>query len=213
MLPASNFRLPKARASLLLLNAKREQKLVIAKRWVTTISKSRCGNRTTKVLRRAFFKRRFLSDGYRFDGIEIDTANYTIAPNLRAIGLRANYHIDLGFTSSQSLTLFVPSGTTYKEVLSNADMVISFTKTWPSCTNETRDATRSVSISKEISEGYFDLIVRESLVDAREHKGLRPGDDCVTNIEHKETKTYTLRFKGRHYVIPTEMREFDCRIC
>jgi hypothetical protein len=170
-------------------------------------------NRTTKVLRRAFFKQRFISDGYRFDGIEIDTANYAIAPNLRAIGIRANYHIDLGFTSSQSLTLFIPSGTTYKEVLSDAVMAISFTKNWPSCTNETREATRTVSIAKEISRGYFDHLVRESLVDAREHEGLKPGDDCISSIEHKETKTYTLRFDGKHYVIPKEMREFDCRIC
>jgi hypothetical protein len=106
-------------------------------------------NRTTKILRRAFFKQRFLSDGYRFDGIEIDTANYAIAPNLRAIGIRANYHLDMGFTWSQSLTLFAPSGTTYMEILSNADMAISYDMKWPSCTNKTREATRTVSISKK----------------------------------------------------------------
>jgi hypothetical protein len=170
-------------------------------------------NRTTKVLRRAFFKKRFISDGYRFDGIEIDTANYAIAPNVRAIGIRANYYIDLGFASSQSLSLFVPSGTTYKEVLSDADMRISYINTMSSCTNETRDAKRTVSISKEISEGYFDLIVRESLVDARMLEGPKPEDDCISKTEHQETKIYKLHFNGKNYVIPKEMSEFDCRIC
>ncbi|SFN54787.1 hypothetical protein SAMN05660284_01755 [Formivibrio citricus] len=170
-------------------------------------------NRTATVLKHAFFKRRFLSDGYRFDGIEIDTANYAVAPNLRAFGIRANFHIDLGFTSSQTLSLVIPSGKTFREVLSNADMNIIFTRNWPSCRNETREATRTLAISNQVTHGYFDLIVRETLVDTRERGDVKKTDECVSSVEHKETKTYILRFNGRHYVVPVNMREFDCRIC
>lgn len=173
-------------------------------------------DRTKAVLRRSFFRKRFMSTGYRFDGIKIDMANYTVAPNLRAIGIRANYHIDLGFTSSQSLSLYIPSGRTFMEILSDADMHIIYTKNWPSCQNETREATRTLAITEQITQGYFDLLVTETLVDTQEYESEKHSDNvnpCDSKVEHQETKKYILRFNGRRYGVPIEMRMFDCRIC
>jgi hypothetical protein len=168
---------------------------------------------TGTVLKSAYFERRFTSDGYRFDGIEIDTANYTVAPKLRAIGIRASYHIDLGFTSSQSLSLYVPSGSTFKEILSDATMSIFFTN--QALCSETREATRILAIKKQTTQDYFDLLVTETLVDTHEYENKKHGgDESSCNYEsEQETKKYILRYDGSQYVIPREMSEFDCRLC
>lgn len=168
--------------------------------------------KTGKTIIHKFIKQRFTWDGTRFGGIEIDTANYTVSSGLRAFGIRATYHTG-GFTSDQTLSLFAVNGKEINEVLSDAVMYIFFENKFSSCLNETRVSTRTVSVDTKKENGFYNLLVTEVLVDSHEESDREKIGECVWKIDNNEIKNYTLHFNGKKYVVPNEMKEFDCHIC
>ncbi|MBI3729025.1 MAG: hypothetical protein HY254_11935 [Burkholderiales bacterium] len=162
-----------------------------------------------------FYPRRFVWDGTRFGGIEIDTANYKITSSGRAFGIRSSEG-GTGFSYHQSLSLYILRGKSLLEILSNAPIIESFNKRFPQCMNETRTGTRTINMAKKKKNGHFDLLVSEELVDTRDERikgATLDEDDCQVKVIKREIKKYLLRFDGKRYVIPREMVDFECRIC
>lgn len=159
-----------------------------------------------------FIKQRFIWDGTSFDGIEIDTAKYRVSPSLRAFGIRAKYHSGTRFASNETLSLFLVKDNEIREVLTDADMEIEFHTNYPECSpNESRVATRTLAIASEETNGFYNLLVTEVLVDSQ-----REEDEvgaCTQKVKNKKVKKYMLRFDGTKYVVPDDMKYFECRVC
>jgi len=163
-----------------------------------------------KILVHKFYEAKLPNGGGpRLTGIEVDTAKYFVSPGSRAFGIRAN--LSMGFTSSQELSLFLIRDKHFEEILSGAEMQIFFTNRWPSCKEKNREAKRTLGIDKNLTDGFYDLLVTERLTDSEEHTD-RSGD-CNLVVTNVETKKYRLKYDGTRYVIPNEMRQFDCKVC
>ena len=165
-----------------------------------------------KIAHHHFHDSRFISDGFRLGGLSIDTGKYYISPGVRAFGIRTSHHIDAGFMSSQALSLYVLDKGNIREVLSDADLYIGY---WMKATIDQtmkREANRVVEISKSLTNGFYDLQITESLVDSIEKDNELETKQDIINTEIKK---YKLQFnkKSRSYLIPNEMREFDCKVC
>ncbi|MBI3231346.1 MAG: hypothetical protein HYZ45_14630 [Burkholderiales bacterium] len=147
--------------------------------------------------------------GPRLTSITLDTANYLLAPQLRAFGVRAK--LDMRFTFSEELNLFLVKGKKIVKVLSNAPMHIYFSNRWPECREQTREAQRVAVLDKAKSNGWYDILIQEKLIDS-EGKVDASGQ-CQMVPTATATKEYRLKFDGKAYVIPNEMQHFDCRVC
>ena len=164
-------------------------------------------SKTRRVMIQRIYNKRFMSNGYRFDGIEVDSASYVVARKINVFGIKANSHMD--FTSSESLNLFVVRNNKIDEILSDADMHIWFDVRHPGCESDSRESIRIAANGMGKTKGFYDLVVTEKLVDT---KGEFDNPKCKPQQKIK-IKKYILRFNGTRYVIPNEMKEFDCRVC
>ena len=147
--------------------------------------------------------------GPKLTSIEIDTARYFVSPNSRAFGIRASFY--MGFTSNQELSLFLFHDKDVVNILSGAEMQIFFTNRGASCAQQTREAARILVIDKKLTNGFYDLLVKEQLTDSEER--IDQMGECKLVPINKETEQYRLQYDGTQYVIPNEMRFFDCRVC
>lgn len=145
------------------------------------------------------------SDAMHFDGIALDTANYTLAPGQRAFGLRTQ-HSHMGGTSAheESLRLYMPQGKALSPVL--PEMNTSFSAyeggSGGDC-NETRDTKRSVAIGKPGKHGFADLVVTEQ----RTEQEVKTNQKDCTEVTHKSTRRFVLPFDGGQYVIPPGLNQ------
>nr|WP_295768827.1 hypothetical protein [Rhodoferax sp.] len=165
--------------------------------------------RTKKTLASGIFKAKLPNGGGpRLSGIAIDTGRYFVSPGLRAFGVRAE--LGMSFTSSQELHLFVTRGKDVVSVLSGAETHIYFTNRG-SCQEQTREAERTLVMDKTLSSGFYDILVQERLTDmeAREDKS----GACELLPTKTEKREYRLKFDGKEYRVPNEMKHFDCRVC
>lgn len=163
-----------------------------------------------KVLAHKFYEAKLPNGGGpRLTGIKIDTAKYVVSPNSRAFGIRAS--LNMGFTSSEELSLFLLRDKDIVTILSGAEMHIFFTNRWPLCKQQTREAERILIIDKILTNGFYDLLVKERVTDS-EGRTDQFGN-CELVPINKKVKQYRLKYDGMQYVIPMEMRDFDCRVC
>lgn len=167
---------------------------------------------TGKTIIHKFIKQRFFWDGTGFDGIEIDTAKYSVSTGLRAFGIRADYHTGTRLASNQTLSLFIVDGKEIREVLTDANMNIAFHTNYPQCSaNESREATRTLAIGTEKTNGFNNLLVTEVLVDSESEED--SAGECNQKVKKREIRKYILRFDGNKYVVPEEMKGPVCRVC
>lgn len=169
--------------------------------------------KSNQIIASSLQRNRFTSDGYIFNGIEIDTANYRVSDSARAFGVRARFGIDMGFQSAQELSLFIPSGTSIKELLSNLEVEISFhfENAPVGSLLRTRRSQRTVSLSPQKHKGFYDILINEKIID-RDYVRNDTGEEKNELFETHQ-KTYVVRFRNTNYEIPPELRSFECRIC
>jgi hypothetical protein len=137
----------------------------------------------------------YTSDAIEFDGLTIDTADYTLALGHRAFGLRArSHHRGCAGFSGVDLELFDIQGRTIVPVLPSmathdrADMC-------GGC-GEYNHVDRTISVGSTRTNGYADLIVREKRSEA---DAAQEVDDRCQYQDKTTTRRITLRFDGRAY--------------
>lgn len=141
------------------------------------------------------------SDAIHFDGIGLDTANYTLARDVRAFGVRIRHsHYGVTSTSEEGLSLYVPSGDVLNRVLFNLKINSSVGDRGGDC-NEAHEAWRTLAVGSYRDHGYAQLIVTDNRTD-REVKVRKGG---CQEVAKKSTSRYVLKFDGTHYVVPPEL--------
>lgn len=140
----------------------------------------------------------WISDAIRLDEIKIDVAPYFLTENTRAFGIRVEY-----FGSSrvnpyynQTLSLFVKEKGTLKNILRNLS-VEENTGEWDgACEGKFHDESKTLIMTKEKTNGYFDILVKSKIVESVAF--FNNANEC----DEKETVSYTtsvLKFDGNLY--------------
>ena len=159
-------------------------------------------NTTTGKVTQAIFEsaknNQWVSDALRLNKIEIDTAPYMLSGDERAFGIRTFY---IGSSrvnpyNSETLSLFVKYDSAFKKVLDNYT-VSDYNGEWDgTCTGEFIDHKRTLIMSEEKTNGYFDIIIKNKItksVSSEDENG-----DCDTK-ETTNTATSLLKFDGVTY--------------
>lgn len=142
----------------------------------------------TEILQHLSLPNAIVSDAIQFEGITLDTANYSLAPGQRAFGLRARYGHNGGVSSShETLSLYLPVGKTLKIVL---DGIATSESVWMqgvigSDCNETSDTTRTVAIGKTRKYGYFDLVITEYAAEQHVEKTQKGCSESIKKSNHR----------------------------
>ncbi len=151
-----------------------------------------------KVVARTFEESALSEDAVRIADIKVDTARYTLAPDVRAFGLRilregssrANPY------SNVTLTLYVPHGPKLLKVLDKLETTLERGEWDTNCNGDFETARGSLSIARTISNGYADLVLHQTRSGTR---SVAQGDECVTKEQAPKFGIQTLRFDGTAY--------------
>lgn len=143
----------------------------------------------------------FESNGVALYELTLDTARYSVAPEVRAFGVRTRFTNSsrLNPLDETQLTLYIREGVTLRPVLQQL-LVYQYGGEWDGdCEGERSEITRTVEIAKTSSHGYADLIVRTRETGT---SSVGKGDACKDKITEYKPVSTTLRYNGRSYVLP-----------
>lgn len=159
---------------------------------------------TNEVYSRFLQKQAYVSTVKSLIGFEIDTGRYSLAPGVRAFGVRAHYSASatLSPAGETTLKLFVQNGEILHEVLNG--LVVSKTGgEWTgSCTGHATEIKRIIDIGKQSSHGLRDLEVTSTVTttDSKMENG-----KCVDTRQKPRTEQVTLRYDGEKYAVPATL--------
>jgi hypothetical protein len=145
--------------------------------------------------------------------IKIDTGGYFVAPGVQAFGIRSiNSMTIFGVpTDGEELDLFVVNGKDIVNVLSHADMRLSYSNRGDACEEQRREVARVLVVDKTLTHGFRDLLVKETITDFAGKTDVsgrcRLGPTSVKTNEHR------LKYDGSKYTVPRDMQEVDCGVC
>jgi hypothetical protein len=149
------------------------------------------------ILQRLSQKKGISDDAMRFDSIAFDTANYQLAPGVRAFGLRIN-HSHNGGTSSfwERLNLYIPHKNKLKSVLLNLTMRRSV---WnQGVCADTFSTQRTLAMGNTSHHGYADIALAANNTEAEAEAKMIDGN-CP---EKKWSDDHTLHYDGVKYIVP-----------
>ena len=154
-------------------------------------------NATGKILSKYVEENAWTSDAFVLEDITIDTGIYQLNTENRAFGIRVDFKGSsrpnpFGQTD---LSLFIIKNNQLKKVLNNFP-ISEYHGEWDTnCAGEFEDVTGVISIDKNKSNGFGNIIVKDKIVNT---KNIPTTDDCV---EKKTTKSSTkiLKFNGKEY--------------
>jgi hypothetical protein len=161
---------------------------------------------TGRVQSRLLLEKAYESDAVVFDGVQIDTARYRLSPQVRAFGLRAEHSTrsHVGAYSTGELSLFVEEAGRLRRVLKDLVVYRYSGESGGDCAGNYTDVKRTVAIAPTRSNGFADLLVTTSTTEIESHP---VGDDCQ-EVSTKPVVTQTLlRFDGKTYPVPDDLRQ------
>jgi len=140
------------------------------------------------------------SDGFRFDGIAIDTANYALAPGTRGFGLRIAHaaHCYGCLFAKTDLTLYVQAGPRLEAVLDATVDETNGEADSSDCSALPTHTTRTLGVAPGASRGLADLRMRTS---TRILQDAIPAG-CKIQGSGNAVQTVTLHFDGERYGAP-----------
>jgi len=166
---------------------------------------------TAAILQHLSQKGALSSDSIALSRISIDTANYTLAPNARAFGVRADRSNNLRENSFgfETINLYLIRENHLRQVLDK--LVMSEDQPHSECgSDDASHVTRTLAVAKTITHGLADLILMEKRIDVEEKMENEDGNEvCVTTREIPSSKRYLLKFNGETYVIPKDIKSPD----
>lgn len=147
----------------------------------------------------------FESDAIAFEDLKLDTARYTLTPELRAFGVRTTFKgsSSVNPLNETLLSLYVKEGNTLRPVMEGL-ITYKYGGEWDgNCAGERYEITRTLEIGKTSSHGYADLIVKTVLM---ETVGKGKGEACKSNSVTAKPVQTILRYDGKNYVVPGDFK-------
>jgi hypothetical protein len=145
------------------------------------------------------------SDAIFFDGMQLDTARYQLAPGTLAFGLRVQRRNGSGpnpFSEEQLQLLAMQAGTL--RALGPPMVLRRFQAEWDTrCAGESTEVSRTVAVGPKGKHGMADLVLRERRVTTR---SWMDGEECRDQDTPVEGERHVLRYDGRQYVVPEPLR-------
>jgi hypothetical protein len=139
----------------------------------------------------------WVSDALRLEYIAVDPGPYVVKAGVKAFAIR------LGFIGSSKpnpynkeiISIFEPKGTTLKCILKNFEMD-TYGGEWDMhCEGKFREETKVLSFSKNITQGYYQLLAKSKI---KNIVSVKVNDDCQEKVTAK-TITKILKFKNGTY--------------
>ena len=141
---------------------------------------------------------RWFSDAVKLDEIKIDTVPYTISEGKTAFGIRVS-HFGLSSVNpyqSNRQSLFVKSGGSLIIMLSDYS-IKDYGGEWDgNCDGEFINEDKSLFVSSNITNDYFDLIVNNKITIIKNFED--ENGECETNKTYQNQEK-VLKFNGRKY--------------
>lgn len=154
---------------------------------------------TGTILYSLFEKERYTSDAVRLTGIQIDTAPYRLATNVRAIGIRAT---STGSSrpnpfGEETLSLYIQQGKTFTKVLHDF-VTYQSTGEWDTnCAGNFSSSKSVLVILPEKTNGYSTIQVNTKTTDT---ENISKGDDCLSSdTETKSSHKLIFNIKENQY--------------
>ncbi len=160
-----------------------------------------------RITSRLFESRVLREDAVRITDLQIDTARYALAPEVRAFGLRIR-HSDGSRSnpySNEELRLYVPQGERIRNVLDGLETVRERGEWDASCSGNFEQLRTSLAVSrKATSHGYANLLLSQT----RSESQAVPADDggCKEQEQPATFSSTTLEYNGVRYPIPPALR-------
>ena len=138
------------------------------------------------------------SDAIMLTEIVIDTAPYTITENERAFGVKTHFvgSSRVNPYENESLSLFIIANNNLQKVLHNFEIIDNGGEWDGNCHGEFITEKRTLIISEEKNNGYFDILVKHKITNNiafEDENGDCKSKDTIT------TKTSVLKFDGKSY--------------
>lgn len=149
----------------------------------------------------------FESDAIVFENLQLDTARYKLASDIRAFGVLATFNgaSRINPANEKLLSLYVKEGERLRPVLEQF-IAYQYSGEWDgNCAGERSEVFRTIEIGKTSSHGYADLIVK-SVSTATIGDG--EGEACQSRSTTAKPVLSTLRYDGKQYVVPEALKGF-----
>ena len=153
------------------------------------------------IVSRLFEPSALTEDAVRIGDIKLDTARYKLAADARAFGIRITRQGPSRPNpySDETLTLYVPQGPKLAKVLDALEVAQDRGEWDTNCTGTFESIRGTLSVARDTSNGYADLLLRESRALTR---STMQGEECVTRAMPWTFGTKVLRYNGTHYRTP-----------
>ena len=155
-------------------------------------------NTITEQITHKYSENGLTSDALQLTEITIDTARYIVSEDTRAFGVKVFYYANSKGSpySNTTMALFVKSEDSLNKILNHYD-IMEYNGEWDGfCYGEFTDVKNTLIMSKEKTNGYFDIIVNSAITNTENHED--ENGDCIS----KESKTISkllLKFNGKVY--------------
>ncbi len=158
-------------------------------------------NETGKIIHQYFESSKtnnWVSDAIKLVEIVIDTAPYNVTDNNRAFGIRVRYvgSAQVNPYENETISLYIIKGNTLKKIVTNYS-VIKYNGYWDTkCIGEFIDEKKVLIISKNKTNGYFDISVKNKIIETTNYKDESGNCDSKEKITKEKT---LLKFNGKEY--------------
>jgi len=154
-------------------------------------------NTQTGEIKSEFYeKKSWNSDALILESIEIDNNPYILSENKRAFGIKVKYHNNSRSDPFElvDLSLFIYNGRKIERVLKNFQIHIFNSQTDGNCTGEFEEQNKSIIISENITNGFYDLKIMNTIIKSRTTE-----EDCESEIIERKKYTEYLKYKNGAY--------------
>lgn len=161
--------------------------------------------RSGEIYNRYLEKRAYVSAPLALKRFAVDTGRYSLAPDTRAFGLRAEYSdpSTLAPQGETTLKLFVRNGNTLDLVLDGLVMNKISAQWSGACVGTSTELKRVIDIGTTTHNGYADLIVTTTV---NRTQRTMDGGKCVGKRLPPSAVTVPLHYDGKRYVVPVDLR-------
>ncbi|AXQ23137.1 hypothetical protein BEN71_14090 [Acinetobacter wuhouensis] len=149
-------------------------------------------------------RKAIVSDAISLDSIELDTANYKISNQQRALGVRLNYsgHSQPNPYSMTLLNLYDLQNK--QQVLDSLIVERYRAETDTRCNADVEERKSILRMLNSSSKNYYDIQVKTT---AQKSKFRGTYDHCHETKQNPTKQIMTLKFDGKQYQIPTQYKD------
>lgn len=140
----------------------------------------------------------WFSDAIQLREITIDTAPYNVTDDKRAFGIRVRYvgSSQANPYENETISLFIKSENTLKNILKTFVTLNDHGEWNTHCAGEFLNTKNTLIISKEKTNGYFDILAKSKITESINYED--ENGDCDSKENNTTAKTI-LKFDGKEY--------------